>query len=99
MSSNKQPGLPTEVSYNEAVEASKKYFDGDDLAATVWVSKYALKDSYGHIYEKTPRDMHERIAAEIERIKTDLEELGQVEQMPKMEGRQMVMILAPTRKK
>ena len=37
MSSNKQPGLPTEVSYNEAVEASKKYFDGDDLAATVWV--------------------------------------------------------------
>lgn len=52
MSSNKQPGLPTEVSYNEAVEASKKYFDGDDLAATVWVSKYALKDSYGHIYEK-----------------------------------------------
>ena len=40
MSSNKQPGLPTEVSYNEAVEASKKYFDGDDLAATVWVSKY-----------------------------------------------------------
>ena len=43
MSSNKQPGLPTEVSYNEAVEASKKYFDGDDLAATVWVSKYALK--------------------------------------------------------
>ena len=68
MSSNKQPGLPTEVSYNEAVEASKKYFDGDDLAATVWVSKYALKDSYGHIYEKTPRDMHERIAAEIERI-------------------------------
>ena len=68
MSSNKQPGLPTEVSYNEAVEASKKYFDGDDLAATVWVSKYAPKDSYGHIYEKTPRDMHERIAAEIERI-------------------------------
>ena len=62
MSSNKQPGLPTEVSYNEAVEASKKYFDGDDLAATVWVSKYALKDSYGHIYEKTPRDMHERAA-------------------------------------
>ena len=68
MSSNKQPGLPTEVSYNEAVEASKKYFDGDDLAATVWVSKYALKDSYGHIYEKSPREMHERIAAEIERI-------------------------------
>ena len=52
MSSNKQPGLPTEVSYNEAVEASKKYFDGDDLAATVWVSKYALKDSYGTLLVK-----------------------------------------------
>ena len=48
MSSNKQPGLPTEVSYNEAVEASKKYFDGDDLAATVWVSKYAPV-SYTHL--------------------------------------------------
>ena len=37
-----------EVSYNDAVAASKEYFGGDDLAATVWVSKYALKDSYGH---------------------------------------------------
>ena len=46
----------------------KKYFDGDDLAATVWVSKYALKDSFGNIYETSPRQMHERIAAEIERI-------------------------------
>ena len=58
----------TEVSYNDAVEASKVYFGGDDLAATVWVSKYALKDSFGHIYERTPEDMHHRIAAEIERI-------------------------------
>ena len=58
----------TEVSYNDAVAASKEYFAGDDLAATVWVSKYALKDSYGHIYERTPEDMHRRIAAEIERI-------------------------------
>ena len=49
MSSNKQPGLPTEVSYNEAVEASKKYFDGDDLAATVWVL------SLIHISEPTRR--------------------------------------------
>ncbi len=56
------------VDYNEAVAESKKYFEGDDLAATVWVSKYALKDSYGNIYEKSPREMHERIAAEIERI-------------------------------
>ena len=57
-----------EVSYNDAVAASKEYFGGDDLAATVWVSKYALKDSYGHIFERTPEDMHHRIAAEIERI-------------------------------
>ncbi|WP_300109607.1 adenosylcobalamin-dependent ribonucleoside-diphosphate reductase [uncultured Alistipes sp.] len=68
MSNNNKTGLPTEVSYNEAVEESKRYFDGDELAATVWVSKYALKDSFGHIYEKSPREMHERIAAEIERI-------------------------------
>ena len=68
MSNNNKTGLPTEVSYNEAAEESKRYFDGDELAATVWVSKYALKDSFGHIYEKSPREMHERIAAEIERI-------------------------------
>ena len=60
----------TEVSYNDAVAASKEYFGGDDLAATVWVSKYALKDSFGHIYERTPEDMHHRIAAEIERIES-----------------------------
>ena len=60
----------TEVSYNDAVAASKEYFAGDDLAATVWVSKYALKDSFGHIYERTPEDMHHRIAAEIERIES-----------------------------
>ena len=57
-----------EVSYGDAVAASKEYFGGDELAATVWVSKYALKDSVGHIYEKTPVDMHNRIAAELERI-------------------------------
>ena len=56
------------VAYNDAVAESKKYFDGDELAATVWVSKYALKDSFGNIYESSPRQMHERIAAEIERI-------------------------------
>ena len=66
---NTQKSL-TEVSYNDAVEASKEYFGGDDLAATVWVSKYALKDSFGHIYERTPEDMHHRIAAEIERIES-----------------------------
>ena len=56
------------VDYNEAVAASKEYFGGDDLAATVWVSKYALKDSFGNIYETTPAQMHERIARELERI-------------------------------
>ncbi len=60
-----------EVSYADAVAASKEYFGGDDLAATVWVSKYALKDSYGHIFERTPEDMHHRIAAEIERIENN----------------------------
>ena len=59
---------PIEVSYNDAVAASKEYFAGDELAATVWVSKYALKDSFGHIYERTPEDMHHRISAELERI-------------------------------
>ncbi len=59
---------PHKVDYNEAVAESKRYFAGDDLAATVWVSKYALKDSFGNIYEKSPREMHERIASEIERI-------------------------------
>ncbi len=54
--------------YDEAYDASLEYFDGDELAARVWVSKYALKDSYGNIYEKSPSDMHHRIAAEISRI-------------------------------
>ncbi len=54
--------------YEEAFEASKDYFKGDELAARVWVNKYALKDSYGSIYEKTPDDMHRRIASEIARI-------------------------------
>ena len=55
-------------SYDEAFNASLKYFDGDELAARVWVSKYALKDSYGNIFEQTPDDMHHRIASEISRI-------------------------------
>jgi len=62
------PPAPQKVDYNDAVAESKVYFDGDDLAATVWVTKYALKDSFGNIYEKSPRQMHERIAREIERI-------------------------------
>ena len=59
---------PKKVEYADAVAASKEYFAGDELAATVWVSKYAVKDSYGNIYESTPTQMHERIAAELERI-------------------------------
>ncbi|HZW76995.1 MAG TPA: adenosylcobalamin-dependent ribonucleoside-diphosphate reductase [Flavobacteriaceae bacterium] len=59
---------PTIYSQDEAFEASVDYFKGDDLAARVWVNKYALKDSDGNIYEKTPDDMHRRIAREIARI-------------------------------
>ena len=55
-------------SYKDAYESTLQYFEGDDLAAKVWVSKYALKDSGGNIYEKTPDDMHRRIASEIARI-------------------------------
>lgn len=54
--------------YNEAFEASKKYFEGDELAARVWATKYALKDSQGNYFELTPDDMHRRIAREIARI-------------------------------
>ena len=53
---------------DEAFQASKEYFDGDELAARVWANKYALKDSFGNIYEKTPADMHHRIAREVARI-------------------------------
>lgn len=59
---------PKTFTYDEAYDATLRYFDGDELAARVWVSKYALKDSYGHLYELTPDDMHHRIAAEINRI-------------------------------
>ncbi len=55
-------------SFEEAFDASLKYFNGDELAARVWVNKYAMKDSFGHIYEKSPEQMHWRIANEIARI-------------------------------
>lgn len=55
-------------SYEEAFSASLKYFGGDELAARVWVNKYAMKDSNGNIYEQSPRDMHKRIANEVARI-------------------------------
>lgn len=54
--------------FDDAYRASLEYFDGDELAARVWASKYALKDSFGNLYELTPDDMHHRIAAEIARI-------------------------------
>lgn len=55
-------------SQEEAIQASLKYFKGDDLAARVWVNKYALKDSFGNVFELTPDDMHRRLAREIARI-------------------------------
>ncbi len=54
--------------YEEAYQASLEYFEGDELAARVWVNKYAMKDSFGNIYEKSPKDMHWRLANEIARI-------------------------------
>src|SRR5690606_34538427 len=63
-------GSKVTYTQDEAFEASLKYFNGDDLAARVWVNKYALKDSYGNLYEKTPDDMHRRIASEIARIES-----------------------------
>lgn len=60
-------------SYDEAFEASLEYFAGDELAARVWVNKYAMKDSFGKIYEKSPEEMHHRIANEIARIEKKYE--------------------------
>ena len=54
--------------FDEAYKASLDYFTGDELAAKVWVNKYALKDAFGNIYEKSPADMHHRLAREIARI-------------------------------
>ena len=54
--------------FDEAMKATTDYFLGDELAAKVWINKYALKDSFGNIYEKTPDDMHHRLASEIARI-------------------------------
>ena len=55
-------------SFDEAFQATLSYFGGDELAARVWVNKYAMKDSFGNIYEKSPMDMHWRIANEVARI-------------------------------
>lgn len=61
-------------SYEEALESTKKYFKGDELAATVWINKYALKDSFGNLYEKNPDDMHHRLASELARIDSNYPE-------------------------
>ncbi|MCF6367018.1 MAG: adenosylcobalamin-dependent ribonucleoside-diphosphate reductase [Bacteroidales bacterium] len=59
---------PVGYSYETAFQEAKKYFKGDELAAKVWTNKYALKDSFGNIYEKSPAEMHKRLAKEIARI-------------------------------
>jgi ribonucleoside-diphosphate reductase alpha chain len=63
----KRAKKPT-YSHDEAVNESIGYFNGDELAARVWANKYALKDSFGNLYEKTPDDMHRRLAREIHRV-------------------------------
>ncbi len=59
---------PKGYSYDEVSKSALKYFNGDELAANVWINKYALKDSQGNIYELTPDDMHRRLAKELARI-------------------------------
>ncbi len=58
----------TTYTYDEALKSTLKYFKGDELAATVWISKYALKDSYGNLFEENPGHMHRRLAKELNRI-------------------------------
>ncbi|MDR2424782.1 MAG: adenosylcobalamin-dependent ribonucleoside-diphosphate reductase [Prevotellaceae bacterium] len=66
---NEKKEVKNEIfTYDECLKASIDYFKGDEFAATIWVSKYALKDSFGNIYERTPDDMHRRLAKEIVRI-------------------------------
>jgi ribonucleoside-diphosphate reductase alpha chain len=64
----KTDSSPKVYTYEEALKSSIEYFKGDELAATVWISKYALKDSYGRLFEKNPDDMHHRLARELYRI-------------------------------
>ena len=64
----KKTSTPTTYTYEEVLQHAREYFKGDDLAANVWINKYALKDSHGNIFDKTPHDMHLRMAGEIHRI-------------------------------
>ncbi len=73
-------GMQT-YSFDQAYQAALAYFKGDELAARVWVSKYALKDSYGYIYEQDPDQMHRRIAREIARIEAKYANPMSVEQV------------------
>ena len=61
-------GTMKTFTYEEAMAASRAYFHGDELAASVWINKYAMKDSHGNLYEKSPDDMHRRLAKEFARI-------------------------------
>jgi len=54
--------------HDEVAEKATEYFNGDSLAGTVWMNKYALKDAENNIYESTPEEMHRRIAREVARI-------------------------------
>lgn len=65
---NKMSKLREKVNYDEAFRQSTDYFGGDELAAGVWLGKYALKDALGNVYERTPDDMHRRMSAELARI-------------------------------
>ncbi len=67
---SKHSGKPHVYAYEEAFKGALEYFKGDELAARVWVNKYALKDSFGKIYEQSPDDMHHRIATEVARIES-----------------------------
>jgi len=66
---NEENGMKT-YSHEEALAEAAKYFNGDELAANVWLNKYALKDSEGNIYESNPDQMHRRLAREIARIES-----------------------------
>ncbi len=61
-------GHKSSYTYEEVLASAVKYFNGDELAANVWLNKYALKDSHGNIYDRTPDDMHRRVAKELHRI-------------------------------
>ena len=67
-SGNGTKGSTRTYTFKDALKATTRYFNGDELAANVWINKYALKDSDGNLYERTPDDMHKRIATELARI-------------------------------